>query len=301
MLEQPVRYTTDDEDSARWESFPYRRGDIVISTRPKSGTTWMQMICALLIFQNPELPAPLARLSPWLDWVITPRDEVMAQLAAQSHRRFIKTHTPLDGLPLDPRATYVVVGRHPLDLAVSLYHQSANIDRGRVRELSGRGGPERPRAPRPPLREWLRTWIDSAVRPEDGLDSLAGVMWHLSDAWARQADPGLLGPTVLLVHYDDLSADLDGEMRKLADLLGITVPERTWPSLVRAATFGEMRGRAARQVPDPAGVLKDPVAFFRRGTSGAGHEVLSSDDLARYYARTARLAPPDVLDWLHRR
>jgi hypothetical protein len=30
------------------------------------------MIRALLIFQTPELPAPLARLSPWLDWLIIP-------------------------------------------------------------------------------------------------------------------------------------------------------------------------------------------------------------------------------------
>jgi hypothetical protein len=31
----------------------------VISTRSKSGTTWAQMICALLVFQHPVLSAPL--------------------------------------------------------------------------------------------------------------------------------------------------------------------------------------------------------------------------------------------------
>ena len=45
----PQRYESDDEDSARWIGFPFRAGDIVISTRSKSGTTWMQMICALLV------------------------------------------------------------------------------------------------------------------------------------------------------------------------------------------------------------------------------------------------------------
>jgi hypothetical protein len=90
VLEQPVRYTSADEDSARWEGFAFRPGDIVMSTRSKSGTTWMQMICALLIFQTPDLPAPLAKLSPWLDWLITPRDRVLARLGAQTHRRFIR-------------------------------------------------------------------------------------------------------------------------------------------------------------------------------------------------------------------
>ena len=132
-----VDYRSEDDDNGRWRGFPFRGGDIVISTRSKSGTTWMQMICALLVFQTPVLPAPLGELSPWLDWLITPRGVVYAQLAEQRHRRFIKTHTPLDGVPIDPRTTYVVVGRHPLDMAVSLYHHGANLDRRRIAQLTG--------------------------------------------------------------------------------------------------------------------------------------------------------------------
>ena len=49
-----------------------------------------------------------------------PHEFVYAQLAEQQHRRFIKTHTPLDGIPLDPRVTYIVTARHPLDTFVSL-------------------------------------------------------------------------------------------------------------------------------------------------------------------------------------
>lgn len=105
------------------DGLPVPRRDIMISTRSKSGTTWAQMICALLIFQTPELPAPLGVLSPWLDFLITPKKELYERLAAQDHRRFIKTHTPLDGIPIDDRVTYIVVARHPLDMAVSLYHQ----------------------------------------------------------------------------------------------------------------------------------------------------------------------------------
>ena len=292
MSAQPVRYRASDEDSARWLGFPFRPGDIVISTRSKSGTTWMQMICALLIFQTPELPAPLSELSPWLDWLGTPRDEVYARLQAQRHRRFIKTHTPLDGIPLDPRATYIVVGRHPLDLAVSLYHQSNNINRDRVRELTGSTGPE-PRRPRPGLHHWLVSWVDSRDRPEEELDSLPGVMWHLSDAWARRHEAN-----VLLVHYDDLSAGLEGQMRRIAGRLGMDVPERAWPALVQAATFEAMRSSADRLIPS-AGILKSNAAFFRRGTSGAGREVLSDDEIAAYHARAAQLAPSDMLAWLH--
>ncbi len=97
-----------------------------------------------------------------------------------------------------------------------------------------------------------------------------------------------------------LCADLDGEMCRLAALLGITVPEEAWPDLVAAATFTCMRARAERLAPNPAGVLTDSAAFFRRGTSGAGRELLTGDELAHYRARTARMAPADLLAWLHR-
>jgi aryl sulfotransferase len=293
MASEPVRYQSPDEDSARWLGFPFRDGDIVISTRSKTGTTWVQMICGLLIFQEPRLPAPIAELSPWLDHLITPRDEVYAWLAGQQHRRFIKTHTPLDGIPLDPRATYIVTARHPLDMFVSLCHQSENLDRERVRQLTGQPAPVTPPRPRKPLHDRLLRWINEDDDPREYPDSLPGLMWHLSDAWSRRAEPN-----VLLVHYDNLSADLDGQMRWLAGRLGITAPEAAWPALVQAATFESMRSNADRLVPT-AGILKSNAAFFRRGTSGAGRELLSDEELASYHARAAQLAPPDMLAWLH--
>ncbi len=57
MSSRPVRYQSALEDSARWDGFVFRPGDIVISAPSKAGTTWTQMICALLVFQTPELPA----------------------------------------------------------------------------------------------------------------------------------------------------------------------------------------------------------------------------------------------------
>jgi aryl sulfotransferase len=288
----PHRYMSADEDSGRWRGFPFRDGDIVISARSKSGTTWMQMICALLVFGTPDLRNPLGDLSPWLDHLVQPRDDVYAALAKQPHRRFIKTHTPLDGVPLDARATYIVVARHPLDAAVSLYHQGDNIDRERVGQLTGAQTPEP--SSRPPVRDWLLSWIDSDADPRESMDSLPGVMWHLSDAWARHEEPN-----VVLVHYDALSTDLDGEMRRLAARLSISIPEGAWPELVQAASFGRMRGQAERLVPNQGDILKEPAAFFRHGRSGAGSELLTESEMTTYRARAAELAPSDMLAWLH--
>jgi hypothetical protein len=293
-----VRYQSDLEDSARWDGFVLRPGDIVISARSKTGTTWVQMICALLVFQTADLPAPLTTLSPWLDMKLRPVDEVHRQLTEQRHRRFIKTHTPLDGLPYDAGVTYVVTARDPRDMAVSLYHQSANLDRDRIRRLLDE--PEPPAGTPPTVRrdarQALLNWIEDSGSPQESMDSLRGVMAHVSEAWERRQESN-----VVLVHYHDLSDDLDGEMRRLADELGVTVPERGWPGLVRAARFDSMRARADELVPDERiGLLRSNQRFFRSGESGQWRELLAPAEVARYDAKVTGLAPADLLEWLHR-
>ena len=121
------RYQNFMVDSARWDDFKFRDGDIIISTPPKSGTTWTQMILALLIFQKPELDEPLTALSPWLDMAAAPIETVLAQLEAQTHRRFIKTHTPLDGLPYHENVTYLCVARDPRDAFMSMDGHHKNM------------------------------------------------------------------------------------------------------------------------------------------------------------------------------
>jgi hypothetical protein len=285
----PIRYLSRDEDSSRWHGFRFRDGDIVISTRRRAGTTWMQMICALLIFQRPEPPIPLWHLSPWLDHTIAPARLVHARLAEQPHRRFIKTHTPLDGVPYHPRVSYIVVARHPLDLFVSLRHQLNNIDGTRMGRLTGGTLPAEPAGP---VRDALLRWIDGDPGPYP--ETMAGVLGHLAVAWHRRELPN-----VLLVRYDDLAGDLDGQMRGLAARLGIAVPEAAWPVLTRAASFEQMRGAAGRLVPGAHGMFRDVASFFRRGTPGAGRELLTPVELDRYHQRAAGLAPPDLLAWLH--
>ncbi|WCO68491.1 sulfotransferase domain-containing protein [Iamia majanohamensis] len=280
------------EANERWVGFPHRPGDIVISTRSKSGTTWVQMICALLVLQTPDLPAPLTLLSPWVDAEHEPPDVVRARVEAQEHRRFLKTHTPLDGLPLDDEVTYVVVGRHPLDVGLSLHHHLANLDHRRITELTGADAT-------PPEdvddRTWMAWWVATEEAPEEHLDRLPGVVHHAADAWTRRTERN-----VVLVHYQDLVDDLPGEMGRLAGRLGIEVDQARWPDLVAAASFAAMRARSEDRAPDHLGVLRDRAAFFRAGTSGRGAALLDDAQLQAYEARVAAMAPPDLVSWLHR-
>jgi aryl sulfotransferase len=279
-----------------WAEFPFRSGDIVISSVPKSGTTWVQMICALLIFQTPRLPASIPELSLWLEsqWR-KERTRMWREFAAQQHRRFMKTHMPLNEIPADPRVTYIVVARHPFDVAISHHHQDSVL----MTQINP-GQPSGSERLDESARQYVLHWIDQMGTILDGDDSyFDGMLKGLSCAWERRAEPN-----VVLVHYEDLSADLPGEMRRLAKRLDITVPEDKWPSLVQAATFEQMRAAADQLQPlqqaDRRDVSKGHAAFFRRGSSGDGRALLTEAEAARYYTRAAQVAPQELLAWLHR-
>ncbi|MFG3215684.1 sulfotransferase domain-containing protein [Streptomyces tendae] len=290
LTQAPRRYKSPQQDSARWDDFPLRESDIVVSSPAKAGTTWVQMICALLVFQTPELPKPLSALSPWLDQLFTPQDQMYAQLAEQEHRRVIKTHVPLDGLPLDPRVSYLVVNRHPLDRALSMYHQVANVRAEWLRAFNNDQDSEKYSGR---AREYLLNWCRAGESDGWEQDVAAAELHHPLDAWNRRDEPN-----VRLLHYDDLCADLEGQMSALAEWLGITVDPAVWPELVRAATFDEMKGRAEHLAPDKE-ILADPAEFFRSGRSGGARGVLTDADLDAYHERVGALAPKPFLDWLH--
>ena len=297
----PTVYRSGLTDSSRWRGFPLRPDDIVISTPSKCGTTWMQMICALLIFQTAEMPAALTTISPWLDMRLRPLTDVTRALDGQQHRRFIKTHTPLDGLPQLPGVSYVVVGRDPRDVAVSTDHHQTNLDDQVIHHL--RASDNEPSEDYPPVRparpasrrERVLQWIHDQRPATENLKSLRGVVHHLGQAWQRRSEPA-----VVLVHHADLSRDLNGQMRRLANRLGLKVPHTRWPGLVEAATFASMRARADQLVPDERlGLFTSQTAFFRSGQPGQWRGLLSEEDLAAYDTRIRSLASTEFVDWVH--
>jgi aryl sulfotransferase len=300
-----VRYRGIVYDSERWRGFRLRPDDIVISTPPKCGTTWTQMICAMLILQTPSLDTPLSVLSPWLDNVARARRDVVADLEAQQHRRFLKTHTPLDGLPLHESVTYVCVGRDPRDVALSMDKHLDNLDVDafmRAREVAAEiDGVDPEPLPPPPARPvgdrhrfWA--WVDNETPPTETGSSLLRTLRHLGSFWEAQG-----AVNVVMLHYDDLKSDLSGQMRALADRLGIVVRDDRWDRLVAAAGFADMRRNAENTAPNAReGMWRDSEQFFRRGVSGEWRDLLDDGDLVRYWRRVAEIAAPDLTTWVHR-
>jgi aryl sulfotransferase len=286
-------------NSERWNGFELRDDDIIISTPPKCGTTWTQMIVALLLFDTADLPAPLAHLSPWLDMNTRPLADVRAELEGQTHRRFIKSHLPMEALPYDERVTYITCGRDPRDVAMSWAHHLANIDMDvfipqRIAavgadDLEALGAPVFP--PEDPT-EAFWYWIEE-VNPTMG--SLVDTVHHVGSFWHRRDEPNIIA-----LHYSDLQRDLSGEMARVATGLGLERSAERIAELAPYATFDAMREHADRVAPNSdQGFWKSTTDFFHKGTSGQWREMMRDDELPRYEKRIAALTTPDFAHWLH--
>ena len=303
-MAEPRRYRNLIMDSQRWEGFQFRDDDIVISTASKCGTTWMQMQCALLLFQDPALPAPLTRLSPWVDIQTETRESVMSVLEAQTHRRFIKTHTPLDGIPWDDRVTYITVGRDPRDVALSWDNHMGNLNIEKVLnqriEVAGADDleelltPEMLAPPEDPIvRFW--TWIENGSIDDPDISGLPSLINHLHTFWVKRDLPN-----VALFRYEDMKADLDASMRRLASLLGVEVDEAKWPTLVEAATFDKMRDRASDLAPQVTHEFwQDDARFFHVGGSGQWRAFFDDAAQERYDKRLDEIADRELVAWLN--
>ena len=306
LLRAPARVVrTPVADSRRWDSFTPRNGDIVIGTFAKCGTTWTQRIVDLLVFQSPDV-RPFGELSPWLDSTIfNPLEKDLATLEAQTHRRYIKSHLPFDALPVWDAVKYIHVGRDGRDARLSWQnHQQgftpaigARIAAQAMALAAERGAPAGPppQAPDDP-REFLLQWFGelegalAAPGPSMGADffSFEATYWH-----ERKRS------NVLLVHYNDLKEDLAGEMRRIADFLGIVTPESLMPSLVEAARFEAMKRDGDALFPG----LKEHFdrgadRFLNKGRSGRWREYLNEDDVARYEKIAKRATTPGLARWL---
>jgi aryl sulfotransferase len=91
---------------------------------------------------------------------------------------------------------------------------------------------------------------------------------------------------ILLVHYDDLSNDLETEMRRIADFLEIEIGEDLWPSLVQAARFAAMQAAGDELMPQTRAMFAEgSKRFFNKGVNGRWRAVLTDEDLALYDAK----------------
>lgn len=273
-------------DNRRWDKLTIRQDDVFVVTPPKCGTTWMQTIVALLLSGDPDVETELSVKMPWVDIRIREMDEVAQRLAAMDHRRSMKSHTPMDGLPHDERGQYLCVFRHPLDAHFSYRKHNQNIPMNWFDLFYPEGDDD----------TTFRRFLDGAA---EGFDAdampLAHIVQHYKAALAL-ADQ----PNVTLFHYADMARDLPATFARVAELLGVTYPRGVMTDLINAATFDHMKANAERYAPSGGkGFMKSDSDFFHSGTSGKWEGKLTPAQLDAYdYVIEGYGLTPEQRHWL---
>jgi aryl sulfotransferase len=276
-------------DSTAWNDFKFRDDDIIIGTYAKSGTTWTQQIVAqLLLGPDPELE--VAEMSPWIDLRVPPKEVKLPLVEAQTHRRFLKTHLPVDALVFSPQAKYIYIARDGRDVVWSMYNHHANANQFWYDALNNAPGRVGPALEPPPadILQYFREWLQG-----DGYPFWS--FWENIRSWWEIRTL----PNVLLVHYANLKRDLPGEMRRIASFLDVDVEEAHWEPICTYCSFDWMKENATKSVP-LGGAFWDAGAqvFINKGVNGRWASTLTAEDVAEYEARATAELGPAAAHWL---
>lgn len=272
-------------DSRRWAAVKPRAGDIIVTTPPKSGTTWTQGILAMLIAEDPEVDAQTSFKSPWIDFSMRPIDEVIARIEAQTHRRHLKSHTPLDGLPFWDAVHYITVYRHPIDVYFSFrkhaFNQSETISKSFFPPEYFSDDPA----------EGFAVFLTGDFQDAA---SLSAIVEHYKCTLAHERRQNLLR-----LHYADMLQNLAKAVESIAGHAQLTPTSDLLNRVTDAARFENMQANAHRFTPSAGtGNWKNDSAFFDSASSNKWEGRLRQPDLVAYAARMDALLSPAERMWL---
>ena len=278
-------------DSSRWDNFKFRDDDIVVASYAKSGTTWIQQILAQLIF-TADSSVPVGEISPWLDMTVEPIEAVQEKLEAQKHRRFIKTHLPLNALRFDPDVKYIYVARDGRDVVWSYYNHYINYSPRHIAGINAcrPAGTKRFRREDVSVREFYSRWL-----AQDGYP-----LWpywsNIASWWQARNEPN-----VMLLHFNDLKQNLAGSIKIIAKFLTIDTADINWSEVVKRCTFDYMRSNGELIVPHGGQPwIGGAKTFLHKGVNGRWKGSLSKVESDQFEANASFKLGEQCANWLIR-
>jgi aryl sulfotransferase len=220
---------------------------------------------------------------------------MLGLLQGQTNRRFMKTHLPRDALKWDPNAKYIFIGRDGRDMIWSAHHHFTSAT-PTFYEMFAQGEFDGPKLERPS--DDPRDLFVELLNSENGPNGAQ--LWpffsHIRSWWEVKDHPNLM-----LIHYNDLKADLPGEMRKIVKFLEI--PEMTedqWNAAVEHCTFDWMKAHAELASPPQVEIAFENGAqsFINKGTNSRWKDRLSEEDNRQYEEKAKKELGEECARWL---
>ena len=194
------------EDFALAKDVALRFTDVVITPYAKCGTTWLQQIVHTLRTRGDMDFDDISRVVPWIE--ISPGLGIDLNAAQKAEPRAFKSHLDADAIPKGGR--YINAIRNPGDALISMH-------------------------------KFMEGWFlePGAVSLEKMAKERfikSGSYWkHLLSWWRRKQDPD-----VLFLVYEQMTADLPGTIRKVADFIDIELDDELLAITEEHASLGFM-------------------------------------------------------------
>lgn len=259
-------------------NFKPRASDVLITTAPKAGTTWMQQILhQLRTGGDPDFNS-IDEVVPWLE---LQRDEMSWQDIIEKFEniqdpRVFKTHCTYQQTPGTDTVNIIMSSRDPRDCCVSFYHHVMDM----TDDARKRVGFDQYRT----LDDVFEAWLQYAA-------------WYrnIQSWWPHYHDDN-----VLWLRYEDMKQSLEGSIDKIIAFLGWdkTADQRNkalfYSSFEWMKTHSEKftrQGKSAKPIFKPGG-------FIRKGEVGDHKTKLSSEQEQRILEKARQLLEPDCLKFL---
>ena len=265
--------------------------DCFVCTFPKSGTTWLQMVCLLVVDERLRSKRSIDAVTeaPWLEAAVATGHCTLRELQDGAYprnpprpRRVFKTHATVARFPAaaarrpggaaapDPGLKILVCTRNPKDTCVSLYHHARAMP-SETHDYHLTSG----------WNQFLADFLDGNTAEAEAGDWFDWTLrWH--EASLKHPE------NVLLLHYEAMLKDPAAAVRSVADFLLVDVSDADVALIVERSSFKNMKRDHEAQMADyekkTGSVTRRPgeSAHFRRGEAGGWRAAFSESDAAKF-------------------
>ena len=255
-----------------------RASDVLITTAPKAGTTWMQQILYQLMSGGDTHYSNIFDVIPWLECPVEGKtsEQRMAELDEKKSPRVFKTHCTYAQTPGVDTVRIVLSSRDPRDCCVSFYHHMMSLTDA-VRELHDIQAPES-------FDAYFDEWMEFA-------------------SWYRNVEswwPHINDDNVLWLRYEDMVGDLSLCIDRLLSFLGWSLTPEQRLQAIEHSSFAWMKTNSDKFIPrlENGEPVFKPGGFIRKGQVGDHKSLLSAEQETIIIDRARDVLPKECINFL---
>ncbi len=259
-------------------NFQVRESDVLITTAPKAGTTWMQQILHQLRSGGDESFTSIDDVVPWLERKRAGKtlQEVLEYYEVIPDPRVFKTHCTAEQTPGIGTASIILTSRDPRECCVSFYHHLRNMT-DEARQTANITVADT-------FDEHVDRWLEFAA-------------WYRNvKSWWPYSDH----EKVLWLRFQDMKVDLPSSIDSIIDFLGWDISPEQRKRAIEYSSFAWMKAhdeKFSSQGDGDKPVFK-PGQFIREGKVGKYREMMTPDQEERVLDKAREMLEPECLLFL---